>query len=184
MGNILARLESIFKKQRARILMVGLDAAGKTTMLFKLKLGETITTIPTIGFNVEEVQFQDISFTVFDIGGQDKLRHLWRYYYAGSDAIIFVVDSLDRERVSLAKHEIDILMSQDELRDSALLVFANKQDLPGAMNVTELQEKLGLHGMRGRPVYVQGASAVTGDGLVDGLEWLSKAIKQVRRRRS
>merc|ERR1711945_50216 len=64
-----------------RILMVGLDAAGKTTILYKLKLGEVVTTIPTIGFNVETVEYKNISFTVWDVGGQDKIRPLWRHYY-------------------------------------------------------------------------------------------------------
>merc|ERR1712154_71057 len=82
-----------------RILMVGLDAAGKTTILYKLKLGEVVTTIPTIGFNVETVEYRNLSFTVWDIGGQDKIRPLWRYYYQGTHALIYVVDSNDRERI-------------------------------------------------------------------------------------
>ena len=79
--------------------MVGLDAAGKTTILYKLKLGENINTIPTIGFNVEQVAYKNISFTVWDVGGQDKIRALWRHYYSGCQGIIYVVDSLDRERM-------------------------------------------------------------------------------------
>merc|ERR1711920_849621 len=116
-----------------RILMVGLDAAGKTTILYKLKLGEVVTTIPTIGFNVETVEYKNISFTVWDVGGQDKIRPLWRHYYQGTQGLIFVVDSNDRDR------------SEDAMRDAILLVFANKQDLPNAMPAAEVTEKLGLH---------------------------------------
>merc|ERR1719449_328928 len=83
-----------------RILMVGLDAAGKTTILYKLKLGEVVNTIPTIGFNVETVQYQDIEFTVWDVGGQEKIRPLWRHYYANNSGIIFVVDSADTDRLN------------------------------------------------------------------------------------
>ena len=78
---------------------VGLDAAGKTTILYKLKLGEIVTTIPTIGFNVETVEYKNISFTVWDVGGQDKIRPLWRHYFQNTQGLIFVVDSNDRERI-------------------------------------------------------------------------------------
>jgi len=82
MGGAFAKLFSgLFGKKEMRILMVGLDAAGKTTILYKLKLGEVVTTIPTIGFNVETVEYKNISFTVWDVGGQDKIRPLWRHYY-------------------------------------------------------------------------------------------------------
>merc|ERR1719169_95472 len=134
----------------ARILMVGLDAAGKTTVLYKLKLGEVVTTIPTIGFNVEEVEYKNISFTVWDIGGQDKIRKLWRYYYQGTNGAIFIVDSSDRDRIDDAREELFRMLNDDEMRDAVLLVFANKQDLPGAMDASEVAEKLGLHGLRNR----------------------------------
>lgn len=86
-------------KREMRILMVGLDAAGKTTILYKLKLGEIVTTIPTIGFNVETVEYKNISFTVWDVGGQDKIRPLWRHYFTNTDGLIFVVDSNDAVRL-------------------------------------------------------------------------------------
>merc|ERR1711865_1226524 len=98
--------ERMFGKKEMRILMVGLDAAGKTTILYKLKLGEVVTTIPTIGLNVEEVQYKNINFTVWDVGGQDKIRKLWRYYYQNTQGLIFVVDSNDRDRIQDAREEI------------------------------------------------------------------------------
>merc|ERR1712151_985055 len=93
------------KKVPLRILMVGLDAAGKTSILYKLKLGEVQATIPTIGFNVETVEYKNIKFTVWDIGGQDRIRKLWRHYYLGTNGVIFVVDSSDRDRVQDARDE-------------------------------------------------------------------------------
>nr|POE53036.1 adp-ribosylation factor [Quercus suber] len=131
-----------------RILMVGLDAAGKTTILYKLKLGEIVTTIPTIGFNVETVEYKNISFTVWDVGGQDKIRPLWRHYFQNTQGLIFVVDSNDRDRVVEARDELHRMLNEDELRDAVLLVFANKQDLPNAMNAAEITDKLGLHSLR------------------------------------
>merc|ERR1712168_37261 len=119
-GNVFATLfKGLFGKKEMRILMVGLDAAGKTTILYKLKLGEIVTTIPTIGFNVETVE--------------DKNRPLWRHYFQNTQGLIFVVDSNDRERAAEAKDELTKMLQEDELKDAVLLVFANKQDLPNAM---------------------------------------------------
>jgi ADP-ribosylation factor protein 1 len=192
-----------------------------------LKLGEIVTTIPTIGelgmiveiqrhsnanagFNVETVEYKNISFTVWDVGGQDKIRPLWRHCtcpfssifsrltrssldFQNTQGIIFVVDSNDRERVSEAREELQRMLNEDELRDALLLVFANKQDLPMAMNTAEITDKLGLHGLRQRTWYIQvgilflsltltddpkAACATSGDGLYEGLEWLSANIKR------
>lgn len=161
-----------------RILMVGLDAAGKTTILYKLKLGEIVTTIPTIGFNVETVEYKNISFTVWDVGGQDKIRPLWRHYFQNTQGLIFVVDSNDRERAEEAKEELSKMLQEDELRDAVLLVFANKQDLPNAMTAAEITDKLGLNTFRGRTWYIQGTCATQGTGLYEGLDWLSNELSR------
>ncbi|KAF7804954.1 ADP-ribosylation factor isoform X1 [Senna tora] len=152
----------LFAKKEMRILMVGLDAAGKTTILYKLKLGEIVTTIPTIGFNVETVEYKNISFTVWDVGGQDKIRPLWRHYFQNTQGLIFVVDSNDRDRVVEARDELHRMLNEDELRDAVLLVFANKQDLPNAMNAAEITDKLGLHSLRQRHWYIQSTCATSG----------------------
>jgi len=157
--------------------MVGLDAAGKTTILYKLKLGEVVTTIPTIGFNVETVEYKNISFTVWDVGGQDKIRPLWRHYFQNTQGLIFVVDSNDRERVTAAHDELNRMMNEDELRDAVVLVFANKQDLPQALTVAEVTDKLGLSSVRNRQWYIQACCATTGDGLYEGLDWLTNILK-------
>lgn len=133
---------------------VGLDAAGKTTILYKLKLGEIVTTIPTIGFNVETVEYKNICFTVWDVGGQDKIRPLWRHYFQNTQGLIFVVDSNDRERVVEAERELHNMLNEDELRDAVVLVFANKQDLPNAMSAAELTEKLRLTSLHNRSVSI------------------------------
>ena len=170
--------DKFFGKKELRILMVGLDAAGKTTILYKLKLGEVVTTIPTIGFNVETVEYKKISFTVWDVGGQDKIRPLWRHYYQNTHGLIFVVDSNDRERIDQAKDELHRMLNEEELRDAVVLVFANKQDLPNAMPVHEITEKLGLNSMAHRQWFVQSTCATTGDGLYEGLDWLSRTLNK------
>ena len=173
----------LFSNQEMRILMVGLDAAGKTTILYKFKLGEVVTTIPTIGFNVETVSYKNINFTVWDVGGQDKIRPLWRHCYQNTHGVIFVVDSNDRDRIDdskdyehSAKEELQRMLAEDELRDAVLLVFANKQDLPQAMSVQEVTERLGLNKLRNREWFIQPTSAPTGDGLYQGLDWLSNTL--------
>jgi len=178
MGLTISSLFSrLLGKKDMRILMVGLDAAGKTTVLYKLKLGEIVTTIPTIGFNVETVEYKNISFTVWDVGGQDRIRPLWRHYFQNTQGLIFVVDSNDRERIGEAREELMRMLSEDELRDAVLLIFANKQDLPNAMNAAEVTDKLGLHTLRNRNWYIQATCATSGDGLYEGLDWLSNQLK-------
>ena len=132
--------------------------------------------IPTIGFNVETVEYKNISFTVWDVGGQDKIRPLWRHYYQNTQGVIFVVDSNDRDRVGEARDELHRMLNEDELREAMLLVFANKQDLPNAMNAAEITDKLGLHSLRQRGWYIQSTCATTGDGLYEGLDWLSSSL--------
>jgi ADP-ribosylation factor protein 1 len=170
--------DKLWGKKEMRILMVGLDAAGKTTILYKLKLGEIVTTIPTIGFNVETVEYKNIQFTVWDVGGQDKIRPLWRHYFQNTQGIIFVVDSNDRDRIVEAREELQRMLNEDELRDAILLVFANKQDLPNAMNAAEITDKLGLHSLRQRAWYIQSTCATSGDGLYEGLVWLATTLRK------
>ena len=107
MGFLLTKLwTSLVGKKDVRIVMVGLDAAGKTTILYQLRMGQTIKTIPTIGFNVETLEYKGVNFTVWDVGGQDKIRVLWKHYYQNTDILIFVVDSNDRDRIQEASEEL------------------------------------------------------------------------------
>lgn len=174
LSSVLTRL---FGKAQVRILMVGLDAAGKTTILYKLKLGEIVTTVPTIGFNVETLEYKNISFTVWDVGGQHRIRQLWRHYFQNTQGVIFVIDSNDRERVEEAREELARMLSEDQLNDAVLLIFANKQDLPNAMTASEITDRLRLHSFKNRQWYIQSTCATSGDGLYEGLDWLSNQVK-------
>lgn len=156
--------------------MVGLDAAGKTTILYKLKIGEIVTTLPTIGFNVETLEYKNINFTVWDIGGQDKIRPLWRHYFQNTQGLIFVLDSSDRSRIEEASRELRNMLAEPELEEAVLLVFANKQDLPNAMVATEIVEKLRLSSIRQRKWFIQSTCAIQGYGLYEGLDWLSTQL--------
>ena len=147
MGKIMSK---VFGNKEMRILMLGLDAAGKTTILYKLKLGQSVNTIPTVGFNVETVTYKNVKFNVWvsplfrqgsssgpkinfinqDVGGQDKIRPLWRHYYTGTQGLIFVVDCADRDRIDEARQELHRIINDREMREAIILIFANKQDLP------------------------------------------------------
>ncbi|XP_077998778.1 ADP-ribosylation factor 4-like [Glandiceps talaboti] len=174
MGNFMCK--KLFGRKEVRLLMVGLDAAGKTTMLYKLKLGEVVTTIPTIGFNVETVTYKNVDFVTWDVGSRDKMRPLWRHYYQNTDGLIFVIDSGDRERFPEAKEELERLVQEDELQDAVILIIANKQDLANAMTVQEITEKLDTSKFPNRSWYVQGAVSIEGDGLYEGLEWVTSEL--------
>lgn len=143
-----------------------------------------VSTIPTIGFNVETVEYKKISLTVWDVGGQEKIRPLWRHYYAHTQAIIFVVDSHDPDRIDgktdscvhNAQEELHHLMSEEELEHTVLLVLANKQDMPQALKVEDVAKRLQLEKLIGCRWYIQGSSATTGHGLYEGLDWLTEAL--------
>lgn len=182
--------KSLFGNEEIRILMVGLDASGKTTLLHQFKFGEVTATQPTIGFNVETIEYKNLSLNVWDVGGQDKIRKLWRHYYHNTQAVIFVVDSIDVDRMDdtieqysdkCAKYELKLLLSEDELRNAVFLIYANKQDMPNAKNISFITEKLGLDKEKSHQWFIQGCSAITGDGIYEGLDWLATAVKKSKR---
>jgi small GTP-binding protein len=171
--------KSIFSSnKKVRILMVGLDAVGKTTIMYKLKMNETVKTIPTIGFNVETMSYKTLTMTMWDIGGQNKIRALWKHYYAGTDAIIYVIDSSDTERLEESAEELFKMLQDDELANASVLIYANKQDLSGALTPNEICEKMRLTTLKNRNWTVQGTSAVKGTGLTEGLDWLAKVMNE------
>ncbi|XP_074560717.1 ADP-ribosylation factor-like isoform X1 [Curcuma longa] len=201
MGQAFRKLfDRFFGLVEMRVAMLGLDAAGKTTILYKLHIGEVLSTVPTIGFNVEKVQYKNVVFTVWDVGGQEKLRPLWRHYFSNTDALlrmeihsnfgttdcnmsshwIYVVDSLDRERIGKAREEFQTIIRDPFMLNSVILVFANKQDLKGAMTPMEVSEGLGLYDLRHRTWHIQGTCALAGDGLYEGLDWLVTALKELQ----
>ena len=167
-------------RRQQKILLVGIDAAGKTTMLYKLKAGEVQVHIPTIGFNVETLEIRGkmsiTTMVAWDVGGRDKIRPLWRHYYQDMSGLVFMVDSNDRDRINEARDELQKILSEDELLELPLLVFANKRDMPNAFAMTELIDKLGLHSIRNRAWYIQESVATEGKGIFEGMEWLARQL--------
>ncbi|KAF8380767.1 hypothetical protein HHK36_028257 [Tetracentron sinense] len=135
---------------------------------------------PRLSFNVEKVQYKNVIFTVWDVGGQEKLRPLWRHYFNNTDGLIYVVDSLDRERIGKAKAEFQAIIRDPFMLNSVILVFANKQDMKGAMTPMEVCEGLGLYDLKNRRWHIQGTCALRGDGLYEGLDWLAGTLKELK----
>ncbi|KAG8231409.1 hypothetical protein J437_LFUL012419 [Ladona fulva] len=160
MGKLLSK---IFGNKEMRILMLGLDAAGKTSILLNDNLNSSLI---NIYLHMSSLKC-----------GQDKIRPLWRHYYTGTQGLIFVVDCADRDRIDEARQELHRIINDREMRDAIILIFANKQDLPDAMKPHEIQEKLGLTRIRDRNWYVQPSCATSGDGLYEGLTWLTSNHK-------
>ena len=176
--HISTMIDRFFPSTPSRIIMLGLDNAGKTTMLYKLKLGQVIATPPTIGFNVETVVHQNTTFTLLDGGGQTKVRPLWQHYLEDTDALIYFVDSQDRERFAEAREELDAILADDRMCNASILVFSNKTDLPGSATTTEVLEKLGLEARKERAWFLQASCAITGEGIGEGMEWLADNLKK------
>ncbi|KAJ5239521.1 hypothetical protein N7468_004140 [Penicillium chermesinum] len=177
-GQVSKMMGKIFGTKEMRILMLGLDAAGKTTILYKLKLSnQDVTTIPTVGFNVESVTYKNVKFNVWDVGGQDKIRPLWRHYYSGTQGLIFVVDSSDTARLEEARSELHKIINDREMKDALLLVFANKQDINGHLTPEEITHQLQLTKLKDKTWYVAPSVATDGTGIFEGLAWLSNNVK-------
>ncbi|CAO2812853.1 unnamed protein product [Amaranthus hypochondriacus] len=176
MGAMLSSLgKFMFGKKEMRIVMKGLGNAGKTTIIYKLKLGQVVKTIPTVAAQMETVEYRDVDFTIWEIGGQEKIRSLWKHFiHNGQGCIIFVVDSTERERIIEAKDDLHRMLAQDEKGDVLVLVFANKQDLPNAMTIDEITHKLGLNSLQ-HNWHIQAACAISNEGLYEGLDWLIQA---------
>nr|CAD2186010.1 unnamed protein product [Meloidogyne enterolobii] len=174
-----------------RILLLGLDNAGKTTILKKLAAEDVTHITPTQGFNIKDVLIRnyyliptffcvmadDVRLNVWDIGGQRKIRPYWKNYFDNTDVLIYVIDSSDRKRFDETAMELSELLEEEKLKNVPMLVFANKQDLLTSAKASEIAGGLQLVKIRDRSWQIQACSALSGEGIKDGMEWISKNIK-------
>lgn len=159
-------------EKEARILVLGLDNSGKTTILKKLSEEDIQHIMPTQGFNIKSLQHEGFKLNVWDIGGQKAIRPYWRNYYDNADALVYVIDSADRRRLEESGVELSELLQEDQLAGVTLLVFANKADLINAQEASEIAGAMDLHSIRDRTWNIQACSAKDGTGLDEGMEWL------------
>eukprot|EP00803_Ostreobium_quekettii_P010698 evm.model.scf_813.1 EVM.evm.TU.scf_813.1 scf_813:5259-7070(-) len=178
MGQSVSSLWSYwFPNKEYRLVMVGLDNAGKTTTLYKLLLGEVVVSQPTVGSNVEQIPYKNLTFEIWDLGGQANLRASWAAYLRSTDAVVMVVDSTDRARIGITKAELFALLVNQDIVNVPVLVLANKQDLKDAMDMAELSQALALHTIKQHDWHIQPSCALTGEGLLDGLGWIAQKLK-------
>ncbi|CAM9322625.1 unnamed protein product [Chrysoparadoxa australica] len=172
-------------KQELRILVVGLDNGGKTTLInsFKPQKADTFEVTPTVGFQIEGFIKNNLNFTMFDMSGQGKYRSLWEAYYRDVEAIIFVLDSTDRIRACIAKEELDELLHHKDIARTSvpILLFANKIDMPGAMTPVEIVDLLSLNEINDKAWRVASSNALSGEGVEEGMSWLADQIRQQRK---
>ncbi|XP_043911228.1 putative ADP-ribosylation factor-like protein 5C isoform X1 [Protopterus annectens] len=166
----------VYLRKEHKVIIVGLDNAGKTTILYQFLMNEVVHTSPTIGSNVEEIVVRNTHFLMWDIGGQETLRSAWNAYYSNTEFVILVVDSTDRERLTLTKEELYKMLAHEDLRNAAVLVLANKQDVKNSMSAAEISSLLTLTAIKDHPWHIQGCCALTGEGLPAGLEWMRSRV--------
>ena len=174
MGIVSSILSWFSSKKEVKVLILGLDAAGKTTILYRLSLGQYVQQVaPTVAFNLEKVVVGNLTLQIWDLGGQQQLRPFWRLYYKNINGIVFVVDSADKERINLCNSELHALLKEEELKGVPVIILANKQDLESAMKPEEISHKLELPSIKDRPWTIMPTSALKGDGVTSAFEWLS-----------
>ena len=154
---------------------MGIQNAGKTTILYRLSIGQLVKTTPTIGSNVEEISYNNVKLQAWDLGGQESIRSIWNVYFVNTDAIIYVIDTHD-ETYDESKTQFYKLLQNDALKNAIILIYANKQDLPGAKNVAEIIRIYELDTIKDHIWHIQPCSAQTGEGLITGMKWLSDQL--------
>jgi len=160
------------KEKEMRLLMVGLDNAGKTTIVKKLNNEDISNTSPTLGFSIKSMMYDKYRLNIWDVGGQKTLRAYWRNYYEKTDGLVWVVDSVDVVRLEDCRKELQELLLEERVAGATLLVLANKQDIEGALNEEQITEFLGLSTLKKRHWKAVACSAVAGTGLVEGFDWI------------
>uniref|UniRef100_A0A0D6QSY9 ADP-ribosylation factor-like protein 2 n=1 Tax=Araucaria cunninghamii TaxID=56994 RepID=A0A0D6QSY9_ARACU len=161
------------KEKEMRILMVGLDNAGKTTIVMRINGEDTSSISPTLGFNIKTIEYKSYRLNIWDVGGQKTIRSYWRNYFEQTDGLVWVVDSSDLRRLDDCKEELHNLLKEERLSGSSLLILANKQDIQGALRPADIAKLLNLEVMdNSRHWQIVGCSAYTGEGLLAGFDWL------------
>jgi ADP-ribosylation factor-like protein 2 len=153
-----------------------LDNAGKTTIVKRIN-GEDVNEVsPTLGFNIKSMEYMGYQLNVWDVGGQKTLRSYWKNYFEQTDGLIWVVDSSDRRRVVECGAEMHHILMEERLAGASLLIFANKQDVAGALSTEQIAQAMRLQFITNRQWKIVACSARKGEGVSDGFDWIVKDI--------
>lgn len=159
-------------QRKFKITIIGLDNAGKTTALYRLLDGVVVNTQPTVGSNVETFERKNVRLQCWDLAGQVAFRQGWTTFFNGTDAILFVVDSSDRKRISEARNELFRVLADDSTSKCCILILANKQDVPNCMSLNEVMENLQLSEIKDHEWSILPSCSLTGQGLEEAVDWL------------
>lgn len=178
MGFFISKVIDFFSrsKNNFKIIILGIQNAGKTTILYRLSIGQLIKTTPTIGSNVEEISYNNVKFQAWDLGGQESMRSVWDVYFLNTDAVIYVIDSNDVDNYDESRTQFLKLLQNDNLKSAVILIFANKQDIITSKRVEELIQIYNLDKIKDHIWHIQSCSAETGEGLINGIKWLSDQL--------
>ena len=177
MGNLLSSLYSKFFETKINIIMLGLDAAGKTAIIDLLKPGD-LYFIHNEVFNAELIDFENFKIWNLDVGRCDTYRRFWKFFTPKIDGLIFVIDSHDKDRDEDALYELKKTLDDENYKECPILVFANKQDLDGSFTRDEIIEKFEMNKIKERPWNVQGCSGINRQGIKEGFDWIKETLNK------
>lgn len=175
-----------FSKVEYYVLILGIDAAGKTTFLEKIKTLYTERAglppqriVPTVGLNIGRIVVGSVKLLFWDLGGQSALRTIWDKYYSEAHALVFVVDAANETRLQEAKAAFEEVVNERHLAGVPVLLLANKKDLKNCVSKIELEERFHINSLHAHRCHVQPISAITGEGIREGIDWLVESLKTV-----
>lgn len=180
MGLLTVIRKDKIKEKCIRTLVLGLDNAGKSTIVKRIIKEDVMEVSPTFGFEIKTTTYHEFKIDLWDVGGQKSIRPYWQNCFEQTDAVIWVIDSTDIERLETSCQELFRTMSQSRLVSIPLLIFANKQDLPTAATKEEIETFLSLSRLKKNKSFVSKVSAYLGKGIEEGLNWLVNEIKENR----
>lgn len=163
--------------EEKQVLILGNTASGKTKLIFRIKLSEAVTTIPTIGYNMETVDISNKHIILKDVGGQEKIRFLWKEHYSEANGLIYVYDVNDANSFDASVQILKQVLVEPELEGLPMLIMANKIDLGYQMDPSSIVDAVGQDLFNGRDYIVFPCSAENGDGVADGMDWLASQLK-------